>query len=59
MTREHWDRAADVALGEPPAWDLPGGIRIVGTPRGPRRAGGGTPAMTASPLVYQCLQLET
>jgi tRNA(Ile)-lysidine synthase len=33
MTREHWQRAADVALGRAPAWDLPGGIRIVGTPR--------------------------
>jgi len=33
MTREHWQRAADVALGRTPAWDLPGGIRIVGTTR--------------------------
>lgn len=33
MTREHWQRAADVVLGRAPAWDLPGGIRIVATPR--------------------------
>jgi tRNA(Ile)-lysidine synthase len=32
MTREHWQRAADVALGRAPSWDLPGRIRIVGTP---------------------------
>ena len=33
MTHEHWQRVADVALGSTPAWDLPNGIRIVGTPR--------------------------
>jgi tRNA(Ile)-lysidine synthase len=33
MTGEHWQRAADVVLGKAPAWDLPGGIRIVGRPR--------------------------
>ena len=33
MTLELWQRAAEVAAGRYPAWDLPGGIRIVGTPR--------------------------
>jgi tRNA(Ile)-lysidine synthase len=33
MTSEHWQRAADVALGRASARDLPDGIRIVGTPR--------------------------
>jgi tRNA(Ile)-lysidine synthase len=33
MTLDHWQRAADVAHGKAPAWDLPGGIRIVGTAR--------------------------
>ncbi|MBO0697358.1 MAG: tRNA lysidine(34) synthetase TilS [Zavarzinella sp.] len=33
MTHEHWQRAADVVRGLAPAWDLPGGIRIVGTAR--------------------------
>jgi tRNA(Ile)-lysidine synthase len=33
MTREHWLRAADVVAGVASAWDLPGGIRLVGTPR--------------------------
>jgi tRNA(Ile)-lysidine synthase len=33
MTSEHWQRAADVALGRASAWDLPAGMRIVGTPR--------------------------
>jgi len=33
MTREHWRRAVDVAKGRTKAWDLPGGIRIVGSPR--------------------------
>jgi tRNA(Ile)-lysidine synthase len=33
MTSEHWQRAADVALGRASAWDLPAGIRIVSTPR--------------------------
>jgi hypothetical protein len=36
MTANHWDRAAAVVRGECPAWDLPGGIRIVGTARGVR-----------------------
>jgi tRNA(Ile)-lysidine synthase len=31
MTATHWDRAAAVVRGECPAWDLPGGIRIVRT----------------------------
>lgn len=33
MTLEHWQRAADVVRGLASAWDLPGGIRIVGTGR--------------------------
>jgi tRNA(Ile)-lysidine synthase len=33
MTLDHWQRAADVVQGKVPAWDLPGGIRIVGTAR--------------------------
>jgi tRNA(Ile)-lysidine synthase len=33
LTAGHWDRAAAVVRGECPAWDLPGGIRIVGTAR--------------------------
>jgi len=33
MTATHWDRAAAVVRGEYPAWDLPGGIRIVGMAR--------------------------
>lgn len=33
MTATHWDRAAAVVRGDCPAWDLPGGIRIVGTGR--------------------------
>ena len=33
LTATHWDRAAAVVRGEVPAWDLPGGIRIVGTAR--------------------------
>jgi tRNA(Ile)-lysidine synthase len=33
MTHEHWQRVADVARGGSPAWDLPDGIRVVGTPR--------------------------
>jgi hypothetical protein len=33
VTTSHWDRAAAVVRGEVPAWDLPGGIRIVGTVR--------------------------
>jgi tRNA(Ile)-lysidine synthase len=33
MTLDHWQRAADVVQGRVPAWDLPGGIRIVGTAR--------------------------
>jgi tRNA(Ile)-lysidine synthase len=33
MTLELWERAADVAQGRVPAWDLPGGIRIDGTAR--------------------------
>ena len=42
----------------PPAWDLPGGIRIVGCgPRRPCRAGRATAAMTQAPSVYHCLQL--
>lgn len=31
MTATHWDRAAAVVRGEVPAWDLPGGLRIVRT----------------------------
>jgi tRNA(Ile)-lysidine synthase len=31
MTATQWDRAAAVVRGECPAWDLPGGIRIVRT----------------------------
>jgi tRNA(Ile)-lysidine synthase len=31
LTANLWDRAAAVARGEERAWDLPGGIRIVGT----------------------------
>jgi tRNA(Ile)-lysidine synthase len=31
MTREHWQRAADVALGRVSTWDLPGRMRIVST----------------------------
>src|SRR5262245_5311551 len=33
MTLEHWQRAAEVALGRARAWDLPGGIRIESTNR--------------------------
>ena len=33
MTSEHWQRAADVALGRAPSWDLPGRIRIVNASR--------------------------
>jgi hypothetical protein len=33
LTASLWERAAAVARGELPAWDLPGGIRIVGTAR--------------------------
>src|SRR5262245_22183340 len=33
MTASLWARAAAVARGEAPAWDLPGGIRVVGTTR--------------------------
>lgn len=33
MTLEHWQRAADVAVGRATAWDLPGGIRMAGTTR--------------------------
>ena len=33
LTANHWDRAAAVVRGEVPAWDLPGGIRIVGKGR--------------------------
>jgi tRNA(Ile)-lysidine synthase len=33
MTLEHWQRAADVAQGRVPAWDLPGRLRIVSTAR--------------------------
>jgi tRNA(Ile)-lysidine synthase len=33
LTARHWDRAAAVVRGEHPAWDLPGGIRIVGMAR--------------------------
>jgi tRNA(Ile)-lysidine synthase len=33
MTSELWQRAADVVAGRCPAWDLPGGLRIVGTTR--------------------------
>lgn len=33
MTQEHWQRATDVALGRAATWDLPGGIRMFGTPR--------------------------
>ena len=33
MTNEHWQRVADVAVGRAKTWDLPGSIRIIGTPR--------------------------
>jgi tRNA(Ile)-lysidine synthase len=33
MTREHWQRAADVARGKAKARDLPGSLRIASTPR--------------------------
>src|SRR5262245_18564556 len=33
MTSEHWQRAADVVQGRVPAWDLPGGIRIIAAAR--------------------------
>jgi tRNA(Ile)-lysidine synthase len=33
LTATHWDRVVAVVRGECPAWDLPGGIRIVGTAR--------------------------
>jgi tRNA(Ile)-lysidine synthase len=33
MTLDHWQRAANVVQGLAPAWDLAGGIRIVGTAR--------------------------
>jgi len=33
MTLSHWERAADVARGNVPAWDLPDGIRIAATKR--------------------------
>jgi tRNA(Ile)-lysidine synthase len=33
LTANHWDRVVAVVHGESPAWDLPGGIRIVGTAR--------------------------
>jgi len=33
MTATHWERAAAVVRGECPAWDLPGGLRIVRTAR--------------------------
>lgn len=33
MTREHWQRAADVALGRATSWDLPGRIRIMNSSR--------------------------
>jgi tRNA(Ile)-lysidine synthase len=33
LTAGLWDRVAAVARGKLPAWDLPGGIRIVGTAR--------------------------
>jgi tRNA(Ile)-lysidine synthase len=33
MTLELWQRAADVLAGRCPAWDLPGGFRIVSTAR--------------------------
>jgi tRNA(Ile)-lysidine synthase len=33
LTAGHWDKAAAVVRGDCPAWDLPGGIRIVGTAR--------------------------
>lgn len=33
MSHEHWQRVADVAQGRSKTWDLPGGIRIVGTSR--------------------------
>jgi hypothetical protein len=33
MKAIHWERAAAVVRGKCPAWDLPGGIRIIGTAR--------------------------
>ncbi len=33
MTNDHWQRLADVAQGRAKTYDLPGGIRIVGTSR--------------------------
>lgn len=33
LTATHWDRAAAVVRGGVSAWDLPGGVRIVGTAR--------------------------